>query len=155
MINFKSKHIHAYCTRLIGFGVRRLKELRSMLDSLVRVSLPQDTRYFLADREQSCDDYCKREGMMCRGQGGFPSGDARPIFEQLGHPCSHSLKYAFEDSPGYAIDTGVCYGGNMIPAEINCSAGWNPMIRRLCPCTNPSTCDSKQRERCTICTLIF
>ena len=131
----------AHCRLLVASGQLILGLM------LLRFPPMQDTRYFMGYRGESCDDHCKQKGMMCRGQGGFPSGNARAIYQQLGVACKRFSKYIYQDNPGYGITRGVCYGAGGIPAAIHCSAGDNPALRRLCPCKNPSTYDRRQRER--------
>ena len=91
--------------------------------------------YSLAALGQNCDSYCEALGKTCVKDGAFPGGSAQDIFSDLGIGCERHESYWAKDQPAYHPNMQLCYGMTGIPCEIDCGAGGNNSVRRLCPCS--------------------
>ena len=90
--------------------------------------------YSLAALGQNCDSYCEACGKTCVENCAFPGGSAEDLFSVLGLACTDTFPNESLDQPCYAPVMRLCYGITGIPNNINCAAGGNNKVRRLCPC---------------------
>ena len=89
----------------------------------------------MADFAQSCDSHCAELSLQCVASGAFPSGRAVELLtEMFSFSCKNVESYRHTDQPCYAPNDKACLGAKSIPNKIDCAAGHNFKVRRLCPC---------------------
>lgn len=100
--------------------------------------------------KQNCDLVCGTFGLRCAKNGqSFPNTSALQVFESLGIKCktdNYTDAYKFKDQPNYMAESpesskdwiGRCLGFKSIPSTIDCHTASNSLVRRLCPCHDPS-----------------
>lgn len=131
---------------------------RKLLATLIAMQLPVLTwvnasgiKYFMATcPKQNCDLVCGTFGLRCAKNGqSFPNTSALQVFESLGIKCktdNYTDVYKFKDQPNYMAESpesskdwiGRCLGFKSIPSTIDCHTASNSLVRRLCPCHDPS-----------------
>ena len=101
--------------------------------------------YILGKVGKSCYETCNKVESVCLAKGhGFNSFTTTlSFFRSVNVSCKPGSfatdRYVYPDNPAYVIEnvgdwSGRCVGFKDVPETINCTAGVNAAIQRLCPC---------------------
>ncbi|XP_031575327.1 uncharacterized protein LOC116308951 [Actinia tenebrosa] len=113
-----------------------------LLSIVQETSQDKQVTYLLGRPAENCTLVCASRGMSCIEIGAFPN-NALSIFHSINVTCTTSEElsgYGYPDSPNYIISgdwEGQCIGFkglNETAHSTLCGIGYNPAVRRLCPC---------------------